>query len=315
MNIQALRYVVQIGEIGSINKAAQQLYISQSTLSRAIQEIEETTGFIIFQRSSKGVIMTHEGKKIIGKAKKLLASIEQFENQFFYNQLREKDEVSLHLGVQYSYPALLAFIRFHEECGKEAEYLNLIYHEGRKDEIFELIRSRLLDIGIVHYLSAEEEEFKIECNNAEIVSESFFESPVCVQVRQGHPLERKKTVSLEDLDHYPRVAFLNEDVTGINYCSDVLQFDRNLLKRRIVVRDRGSQRELLFKTDGYYIGNFYDTDKLKELGFDVIMPIKCIPLENVDASIKTAIVHRKNYKYNQYGERYIEIIKDLISCF
>ena len=315
MNIQALRYVVQIGEIGSINKAAQQLYISQSTLSRAIQEIEETTGFIIFQRSSKGVIMTHEGKKIIGQAKKLLARIDQCENQFFYNQLREKDEVSLHLGVQYSYPALLAFIRFHEEYGKDAEYLNLIFHEGRKDEIFELIRSRLLDIGIVHYLSAEEDEFKIECNNAEIISESFFESPVCVQVRKGHPLEGKKSVSLEDLDHYPRVAFLNEDITGINYCSDVLQFDRNLLKRRIVVRDRGSQRELLFKTDGYYIGNFYDTEKLKELGFDVIMPITCIPLENVDASIKTAIVHRKNYKYNQYDERYIEIIKDLISCF
>ena len=65
MNIQALRYIIEIEHTGSINKASQHLYVSQSSLSRAIKEVEAQIGIALFHRTNKGVVATHDGKKFI----------------------------------------------------------------------------------------------------------------------------------------------------------------------------------------------------------------------------------------------------------
>ena len=62
MNVQELRYVVAVAQAGSINKAALNLYVSQSTLSRAVQEVEAQIGISLFQRTNKGAIPTHDGR-------------------------------------------------------------------------------------------------------------------------------------------------------------------------------------------------------------------------------------------------------------
>ena len=72
LSIQSLRYIAQINAIGSINKAAEVLFISQPSLSRAIQEVENQTGIVIFKRTSTGVIPTHEGLIFIERVQKLL---------------------------------------------------------------------------------------------------------------------------------------------------------------------------------------------------------------------------------------------------
>ena len=77
MDIQNLRYLVQIEQIGSINRAAQSLYVSQSTLSRILKEVEAQTGITIFRRTNKGVIPTNDGALFLAKVKKVLADMEK----------------------------------------------------------------------------------------------------------------------------------------------------------------------------------------------------------------------------------------------
>ena len=60
MNVQALRYIIAVEHSRSINKAAQHLYVSQSSISRAIKEIEGQIGITLFHRTNKGVIPTYE---------------------------------------------------------------------------------------------------------------------------------------------------------------------------------------------------------------------------------------------------------------
>lgn len=313
MNIQTLRYVVEIEDYGSINKAAQQLFVSQSTLSRAIQEIEEETGFIIFQRSHKGVIATHEGRKIIEQAKKILMEIDTFENRFSLNRSLGQEETSLRLGVQRSSPAVTAFLKVYEMYEKEAEFLNMVLYEGSKNQIIKLLHDRILDIAVLHYLGEDMEEFKNECESIGLESQDIYESPICIQVRGGHPLAKYDSITLDKLKDYTRIAFLDEDLTRINYCSDVMQFDRNLLKKRIVVQERGTQRELLAQTDGYYIGNFYDSQKLGNMGAYSPVDIKCIPLQNTSTSIVATLVYRKNYKFNSCEQHYMTAVENLLN--
>ncbi|MDY2981177.1 MAG: LysR family transcriptional regulator [Fusobacterium sp.] len=62
MNIQYLKYVVEVDKMGSINKAAKNLYMGQPNLSAAIKELEKDLGISIFYRSKKGVFPTKEGR-------------------------------------------------------------------------------------------------------------------------------------------------------------------------------------------------------------------------------------------------------------
>lgn len=70
MNLLHLKYAIEIEKTQSINKAAENLYMGQPNLSRAIKELERSMGVKIFQRTSKGMIPTPEGIEFLGYAKK-----------------------------------------------------------------------------------------------------------------------------------------------------------------------------------------------------------------------------------------------------
>ena len=55
MTIQQLFYVIAITKAGSMNKAAENLFISQPTLTKSIKELENEIGFTVFARSGKRV--------------------------------------------------------------------------------------------------------------------------------------------------------------------------------------------------------------------------------------------------------------------
>ena len=62
MNVMHLRYAVEISKTKSINKAAENLFMSQPNLSRAIKELESSIGIDIFKRTSKGMTVTPKGE-------------------------------------------------------------------------------------------------------------------------------------------------------------------------------------------------------------------------------------------------------------
>lgn len=62
MNTTALRYAVEVNRVRSISKAAQNLYMSQPNLSRAIKDLEAELGITIFKRTAKGVTPTPVGR-------------------------------------------------------------------------------------------------------------------------------------------------------------------------------------------------------------------------------------------------------------
>lgn len=72
MQIQQLTYFVAITEQGSINKAAEKLFVTQPNLSKAISNLENELKVRIFNRTNKGVVLTDEGKSCISMPARLL---------------------------------------------------------------------------------------------------------------------------------------------------------------------------------------------------------------------------------------------------
>ncbi len=80
MNTQYFQYVLVVDRERSISRAAERLFISQPSLSKAIREMEDTLGYAVFERSPKGVIPTPEGEKLLVSARRIVAELEKMES-------------------------------------------------------------------------------------------------------------------------------------------------------------------------------------------------------------------------------------------
>lgn len=82
MTLQQLKYLVTVAECGSISEAAQKLFISQPSLSAAIQNLEKEMGVTAFSRSSKGVVITREGEELLAYSRMLLEQADIMQEHF-----------------------------------------------------------------------------------------------------------------------------------------------------------------------------------------------------------------------------------------
>ena len=125
MNIKYLKYAVEIAKSGSINKAAEQLYIAQPNLTRAIKELEKELSITIFDRNAKGMTLTPDGEKLIQYGKRILKEIDDVEElaNFYHDtvfvamgELRASaDEIETLVGEKYwpypTYGELLFYVK------------------------------------------------------------------------------------------------------------------------------------------------------------------------------------------------------------
>ena len=94
LNILHFKYAVEIAKTKSISKAAENLYMGQPNLSRAIKELEEHLGITIFRRTSRGITVTAEGEEFLQYANRIIAQVEQVED-IYINGKRKKKQFSV----------------------------------------------------------------------------------------------------------------------------------------------------------------------------------------------------------------------------
>ena len=71
MTLQQLHYIITIAETGSLNKAAETLYVAQPSLTGSLKELEKELGFHIFSRNGRGVSLTNDGAEFMLYARQL----------------------------------------------------------------------------------------------------------------------------------------------------------------------------------------------------------------------------------------------------
>lgn len=82
MEIRTLRYFLQIARDGNITKAADYLHISQPTLSRQMQILEDELGKKLFHRHSHHISLTEEGMLLRERAEEILDMVDKTEEEF-----------------------------------------------------------------------------------------------------------------------------------------------------------------------------------------------------------------------------------------
>ena len=76
MNLQHLRYLVVVAQLGSMTRAAQALHLGQPALTQAIRNLEREVGTPLFERTSRGVVLTDAGRVLVSGATQALAHLD-----------------------------------------------------------------------------------------------------------------------------------------------------------------------------------------------------------------------------------------------
>ena len=82
MNINQIKYVLAVAGSSSMREAAAKLFVSQPALSVSIRELEEELGILIFERNSKGISLTDEGREFVEYAKKAVGQYGILEDRY-----------------------------------------------------------------------------------------------------------------------------------------------------------------------------------------------------------------------------------------
>ena len=82
MNLLDLKYALEVEKTRSINKAAENLFIGQPTLSKSIKKLEEDLGFTLFIRTPSGIMPTADGERFLARAHDIMAQAEELEAEY-----------------------------------------------------------------------------------------------------------------------------------------------------------------------------------------------------------------------------------------
>ena len=86
MVLRQFEYILAIAQEGSVSKAAERLYMAQSSLSQFLQQFEADLGVKLFFRTSKGLRPTHNGAIFIGHLQKLALDYQRAQNELWDNE-------------------------------------------------------------------------------------------------------------------------------------------------------------------------------------------------------------------------------------
>lgn len=233
MTLQQLKYVVQIVQCGSITMAAQKLYITQPSLSKAIAELEQEMGITIFLRSSRGVILSEEGTKFLSYARQVVEQAELLEQTYKYGEPAKR---IFAVSSQHYAFAVNAFVALVKEYG-QAQY-EFSLRELRTNDIIEDVYTQRSELGILFLSNFNHEVILRILKNKELQFVKEFTAKPHVFVSRKNPLAARKSVTRKDLLLYPRLTY-DQGINNSFYFSEELH-STDESPKSIVVSDRAT---------------------------------------------------------------------------
>lgn len=180
---------MKVCETGSFSRAAEALNYTQSGISQMMAGLEEELGVQLFARIKKGVILTENGKRLLPYIQEMVNQKDKLRQAAF--DINNKVEGKLRIGSFTSVTAMWLpdVIHFFREHYPQVE---VQIFDGNYDEIRDWIVHGQVDCGFLSSIVADDLKFH-----------PILRDPLCAVMQKGHPLARKKRVSLEELLDYP----------------------------------------------------------------------------------------------------------------
>jgi len=275
-----LRHVELIAELhdcGSILKAARRLSLTQPTVTKALRDVESTLGVRLFERSNRGLEPTAYGEIFARHAKIVLAQLRHAAEEL--ESLRAgysgKVTVGTLLAASASIlPDAIAMLK------KQRPAVAISVVVGTYDILMPSLLVGDLDMVLGRLPD--------EGRSRALVYEEFYAEPICVVARRGHPLARKRRLTLRELTNEPWLLPLPETALRRQIERAFVEAGAPLPRNVIESVSILTNRALLRKSDCIGVMPYHVALDDVELGLLAILPVKLKSIETPVGAILRA---------------------------
>lgn len=296
MTIQQVLYALTIEECGSMNKAAEKLYIVQPTLTSAIQELENEVGITIFMRTNKGVIVTPEGAEF-------LDDIRGFYRQYDIVMQKYKDEGTYKrkfgVSTQHYTFAVRAFVDVAKQY--DMNQFDFALRETTTQSIIKDVSTLKSEIGVLYISEHNRKALQKLFNEHAVEFHSLIKCRAFVYLWKGHPLANMEAISFEDLKSYPCVSFEQGDSSEF-LAEEILS--ENIYPQTLRVTDRSTMLNLVKGLNGYTLCSGIIWGDLNGEDY-IVVPYK-EDEENPNSIMEIGYITKKNSVMSKIGEQFLE---------
>lgn len=294
-----IKSFVTVVECGSINKAAEQLFITQPTLSRILKSLENEIGKQLLYRQNQGVVPTREGKLLYRYAQSILAElsiIDRLKNNNIDELFSE-----LSISVYSLFLNKKIFTGFMNDC--KSKEISLYVQEVSIEALLNNIYTGVSEVGIavisdIEFAAVQQNAFARKLNMIVVDSESLY-----IHVGPKSPLYNKEEVCMEDM---LESTYLHLPFDRYSREKENIVIDNKVMgqvKSSILVDNYSVIKHLLKETDCFCLGNSWQEEELKQINVET----KKIKNNSIKNHL-VIITNGKSEELSVEATRFIELV-------
>ena len=206
MQIQSLRYFIELARCGSFYAAAKNSFISQQGMNRAISSLESEMDLTLVERSRNGIRLTRDGELFLEYAERMVSEYDSFARELFERKQpdnQEGDPITLYVS---HYAALIA--------SADPRYVQLLAkHSSYLEEPFDKLvqRAKASDGTDLVFLDLHFHQLGEYLQNPDLVFEPFLTTRVGFVWKEGSPLASEPLLHREAISGYPVALSANRE--------------------------------------------------------------------------------------------------------
>ena len=300
MTLLQIKYALTISDAGSMNKAAEHLFVSQPTLTSAVKELESEAGITIFTRTAKGVSLTNEGEEFLRYARQVYQQYELLESKY-----GDRRNIKQKFGVSTQHYSFMdkAFV----EMVKQFDTLSFEFaiRETKTAEVIQDVGEQRSEIGILFQSDYNRRIINKLLRDNDLQFHKLIDCRAYVYLWKGHPLAGEASLGLTQLADYPCLSFEQGDRSTDFLAEEILTEIE--YPRAIHATDRATMLNLMVDLNGYTLCSGIICEELN--GTDYI----AIPYEDDDdhqnCVMEIGYITKRGYTLNEIGQVFLREIR------
>lgn len=297
MQLQHLKYFLQIAETGSMNKAAELLYVSQPSLSKVMSCLEAELNIKIFERNNKGVSLTEDGKKLYMYTKNIV-------NQFDLISKISSDEIPSVISVS-AYPNLIStslLSRYYSLY--QGKNIAFTLRESRIGQIAEDVSSLRSEIGVLHINNAQRKEVHRLLDNHNLEFNLVAKDTWYAVLGQNNPLFHSQSVNMRQLLDYTVVRPPDDYFSTLTTYLIIDSISLSEFQKTVYINNGAAIISLMQETDIFTFSLWLSRADYERYG------LRVIPIENCDVSVEMGWVKRRKEKLSPEAEVFVRMLEE-----
>lgn len=294
MTLQQLYYFQMIARLQHYNKAAEKLHVTQPSLSKAMANLEEELGVVLFEKQGRNVVLSKYGSMFLAHVDRILEEKELAEREL--KQL--VDETTGHIDIAYITPIARDYIpKMVRQFLKEERnrHVTFTFTQSYTDRMIQGLKSNEFDV--VFGSMAEGEE------NLEFIP--IIKEELVVIVPAAHPLAEKEKIELCEIDGYEHITYDRHSAMG-KYTRQVFKKEHIHLNSVCEASDEAAITALVAEDFGIsYIALTGEVKELLRKG-----KIKKLKVEGQEKYRRIYMIYEKDKYQIPAVKNFIQYVKD-----